>query len=151
MRHITALAIKFLITATVVYSLLSIFNVASILEMFLVSLFITGGAYIIGDLILLPRFGNTVATIADFGLAAVGIWLLSLVFVGAEFPVFTISLIAAFFIAVCEAVFHIYMQEKVLTSTTTEHDSFNSSPNRMQVEFSEEEDVHDLEQKNRKK
>lgn len=150
MRHITALVIKFLITATVVFSLLSIFDVASILEMFLVSLFVTGGAYIIGDLLLLPRFGNAIATIADFGLATVGIWLLSLVFIGAEFPVFTVSLIAAFFIAICEAVFHIYMQEKVLTSTVTEHDTSNSSPNRMQTEFSEEEDIHDLEHKNKK-
>ncbi|UJL47224.1 YndM family protein [Virgibacillus sp. NKC19-16] len=150
MRHVTALVIKFLITATVVYSLLSIFNVASILEMFLISLFVTGGAYIIGDLILLPRFGNGIASIADFGLATVGIWLLSLVFIGAEFPIFTLSLIAAFFIAVCEAVFHIYMQEKVLTSTDIEHDASNSSPNRMQTEFSEEKDVHDVENKNKK-
>ncbi|MBY7142645.1 YndM family protein [Virgibacillus sp. NKC19-3] len=147
MKHVTALGIKFLITATVIYSLLSIFDVASISEMFLVSLFITGGMYIIGDLILLPRFGNAIASMADFGLATIVVWLLSLVFIGPDFPVFTVSLFAGFFIAACEAVFHIYMQEKVLPSTTTEPAAFNASPAQMQVEFSEEENIHDPEHK----
>ncbi|MFD1851143.1 YndM family protein [Oceanobacillus bengalensis] len=138
MRHVKALGIKLLITATVIYSLLSIFETASLTEMFVISLLVTGIAYVIGDLYLLPKFGNFRATIADFGLSFVSIWLLSTFFIDAAFPVITISLFASFFLAITEALFHAYMLEKVI-KTEDANRKKDVLPNfRYQTETSEE-------------
>lgn len=75
-------------------------------------------AYIIGDLLILPRTNNTVATIADFGLAFVVIWLMSenLTYGDNEL---IISLIAAFGVALFEYMFHRYLSNNIRSETPT--------------------------------
>ncbi|MFC3038681.1 YndM family protein [Virgibacillus xinjiangensis] len=138
MRHIWALLIKFLITATVLFSILTIFEAASLGEILWMSLLITGAAYLIGDLFILPRYGNTIASIADFGLCAVAVWLLSMIFVDQGFPVFTAALFIGFFIAISEALFHIYMQEKVLIDDDEQEKGQGIRREQLQTEFAEE-------------
>ncbi|WP_156288587.1 YndM family protein [Oceanobacillus salinisoli] len=151
MRHVKALGIKFLITAVILYSLLTIFETATLMEILFISLLVTGTAYVIGDLIILPRYGNLIATIADFGLAFAAIWILSAIFIYGATPIATVSAFCAFFIAISEALFHIYMNEKVLKKEEDRRDTYTFSDRRLQTEFSEEEDVDYIRKKNRKR
>ncbi|MBP1970443.1 hypothetical protein J2Z83_002564 [Virgibacillus natechei] len=142
MRHVTAIVIKFLLTAVVVFAIMSTFNMPTFTDMLLISLLTTGLAYIIGDLLILPKFGNTIAAIADFGLATISIWILSYVFIGANFPAFTAAIITGFFLSICEGVFHIYMKRKVLIEKEKENKQYRLGTNQLQTEFSQEKAIH---------
>lgn len=76
MKHIVALLIKYTAITAVLLIILSIFKGISIPKVLLISLVLTGAAYLIGDLFILPKYGNMIATIADLGLSFFGIWLL---------------------------------------------------------------------------
>lgn len=69
MKHLVALLIKYTAISAVLLVILGIFQDISIPRVLFISLIITGTAYAIGDLFILPRYGNTIATIADFGLS----------------------------------------------------------------------------------
>lgn len=144
MRHVTAIVIKFLLTAVVVFAIMSTFNVPTFTDMLLISLLTTGLAYIIGDLLILPKFGNTIAAVADFGLATISIWILSYVFIGANFPAFTAAIITGFFLSICEGLFHIYMKRKVLIEKEKENKNkkYRLATKQVQTEFSQEKDIH---------
>jgi hypothetical protein len=153
MKHVMALGIKLALTATVLFSILTIFSTALFSEITLISLIITLATYVIGDLFILPRFGNLIAALADFVMFTAGIWLLSQFFVQ-ETPANLIiaSLIAAIAIALGEALFHAYMENRVLTDHQDEARYFNNDSvalNRVQTEFAEEEDIHDLKKLNK--
>ncbi|WP_158591816.1 YndM family protein [Oceanobacillus halophilus] len=150
MRHMKALAIKFIFTAVVLYSLLTIFEAASLTEILLISLLVTGIAYLIGDLVILRRFSNLVATIADFGLAFAAIWLFSSFFIYAASPIVTVSAFSAFFLAISEALFHIYMNEKVFEKEDDRRDDLTFTKSRLQAEFSEEEDIDYIRKKKKR-
>jgi type III secretory pathway component EscV len=92
-------------------------------------------------LYILRKFGNGIAFFADFGLSAVTIWLLSLFLIGPGFPALTMALLAAVFIAVAESLFHIYMNAYVLDPR---HKPFNYTENKLQTEFSDEDDFRNL-------
>ncbi|RAK16601.1 uncharacterized protein DUF2512 [Anoxybacillus vitaminiphilus] len=148
MRHVTALGIKLALTATVLFSILTIFSTALFSEITLISLVITLATYVIGDLFILPRFGNLIASIADFVMFTAGIWLLSQFFVQeAQTNLIIASLIAAIAIALGEALFHAYMENRVLTRHQDQDRYFNDDSvalNRLQTEFAEEEDIYHL-------
>jgi hypothetical protein len=148
MRHIMALGIKLVLTSIVLFSVLTIFSTALFSEITLISLVITLATYVIGDLFILPRFGNLIATIADFVMLTAGIWLFSQFFVqGTPANLILASLFAAIFIALGEALFHAYMENRVLAHHQNEVQYFNEDNvtlNRLQTEFAEEEDIHDL-------
>ena len=76
MRHIRNLTVKFIATFAVLYIILGIFYDMSFGNVLSISLVLTLAAYLIGDMLILPRTNNTVATIADFGLAFLVIWLM---------------------------------------------------------------------------
>jgi len=138
MRHLKALLIKFIVISVVVLSMLPIFETASVTDILFISLLVTGIAYIIGDLFILRKFGNFSATLADFGLAFVSIWMLASFLIEAAYPIVIVSLFSAFFIAICEAFYHAYLIEKVFVHD--EKESRMAIPNyRFQTEFSEEE------------
>ncbi|MBJ8206429.1 DUF2512 family protein, partial [Bacillus cereus] len=66
MKHIVALLIKYTAITAVLLIILGIFQDISISRVLLIALFLTGAAYLIGDLFILPKYGNMIATIADF-------------------------------------------------------------------------------------
>ena len=68
MKHIVALLIKYTAVTAVLLVILGIFQGISIPRVLLIS-FLTGAAYLIGDLFILPKYGNMIATMADFGLS----------------------------------------------------------------------------------
>ncbi|MGX5478463.1 YndM family protein [Bacillus thuringiensis] len=116
MKHIVALLIKYTAITAVLLIMLSIFQGISIPRVLLISLFLTGAAYLIGDLFILPKYGNMIATIADLGLSFFGIWLLISLFtdLDATRNIGVSSFIAALIIGGTEVFFHIYMKRLVL-------------------------------------
>ncbi|WP_430786343.1 YndM family protein [Virgibacillus flavescens] len=116
MKHLKALGIKFIFTAIVVYSIFGIFYDASLWRLLWMSILATGILYIIGDLFILPKFGNLIASIADFGLAFLSFWILGNLLIDLSISVTTAALFASVFMAVTEALFHMYMTEQVFES-----------------------------------
>ncbi|WP_010281757.1 YndM family protein [Bacillus timonensis] len=141
MRHFKAIGIKFIVISIVLLSLFAIFRGASISNILLMSLLVTGIAYLIGDLFTLPRMGNAVATIADFGLSFFSIWFLSYLFMENTSSLITASLTAAALITASEALFHAYMQKKVLKDENQQQISRQLQPS-FQTEFAEENDIN---------
>jgi hypothetical protein len=135
-EHVKAIVIKWLFTITVLLSLLAIFESASLGQIVLLSIILTAVTYFVGDLILLPVFGMIAAAIADFGLAFMIVWLLAGASIGQSVELVVISFTIAYFIAMCEGLFHAYMRERVLPKKQAAVIPF---PNRrFQTEASEE-------------
>ncbi|MBN6187354.1 DUF2512 family protein [Aneurinibacillus sp. BA2021] len=67
-------------------------------------------SYYVGDLIILPLTNNLIATISDFALAFLMIYLIGLGFFNSDTPVLQASLIAAAAVAFGEYILHIVMQ-----------------------------------------
>ncbi|OUA56254.1 MULTISPECIES: YndM family protein [Bacillus cereus group] len=116
MKHIVALLIKYTAVTAVLLVILGIFQGISIPRVLLISLFMTGAAYLIGDLFILPKYGNMIATMADFGLSFFGTWLLTSLFTNLDATrnIGFSSFLAALIIGGIEVFFHIYMQKLVL-------------------------------------
>lgn len=140
MIHLKALGIKAIAIGITVFSLFGIFYDASLTNLFWVSLLTTGLSFLIGDVFILRRFGNLTASIVDFPLAFVTLWILCGMFIEASFPIISVSLIAAFFITCCEPFIHTYLNEN-LEAERFEERKRGSGTARLQTEFSEELDT----------
>ena len=116
MKHIVALLIKYTAITAVLLIVLGIFQGISIPRVLLISLFLTGASYLIGDLFILPKYGNMIATMADLGLSFFGIWLLTSLFTNLDATrnIGLSSFLAALIIGGIEVFFHIYMKRLVL-------------------------------------
>ncbi|MFE4764580.1 YndM family protein [Bacillus mycoides] len=116
MKHLVALLIKYTAISAVLLMILGIFQGISTPRILFISLLITGLAYLIGDLFILPKYGNMVATIADFGLSFVGIWTLTHLLTNIYLTrnIGASAFFAALLIGVAEIFFHIYMKKVVL-------------------------------------
>jgi hypothetical protein len=69
-RHVTALLIKFVMVAIISIVLLPIFSQITATQAFVIALVLTLVAYVVGDLWILHRYGNFVATLGDVVMAA---------------------------------------------------------------------------------
>ncbi|WP_051094748.1 DUF2512 family protein [Bacillus sp. 123MFChir2] len=120
--------------------ILGIFQNISLSKTLLISLLITGTAYLIGDLFVLPKYGNMIATIADFGLNFLGIWVLAYLLTEADFirNIFASSFWAVLLIGVIEVFFHIYMKKVVLHKNNDLRESTNIHQDRYAMEISHE-------------
>ncbi|RYG74189.1 DUF2512 family protein [Lentibacillus lipolyticus] len=137
MVHLKALGIKAIAIGLTVFSLFGLFYNANLTNLFWISVLTTGITYLIGELFVLGRFGNVVASIADFPLAFLSLWLLGVMFIDAGIPIVTTSLIAAFFITCCEPFIHTYITEQLAVERKDEDES-SSITGQLQTEFSEE-------------
>ena len=140
MKHIVALLIKYTAISAVLLMISGIFQDVSIPRILLISLLITGTAYLIGDLFVLPKYGNMVATIADFGLSFLGIWVLTYLLTDNNFArnIIASSFWAALFISMIEVFFHIYMKKVVLHDDNDSRESTNIHHDRYAMEMSHE-------------
>ncbi|MEH7493040.1 YndM family protein [Neobacillus niacini] len=113
MKHVKALAIKFVSSLVLLSLILNLLFDMAFSNIFLITLVLGVAAYLIGDLMILPRTNNMVSTIADFDLALLIIWFMSknLKF-GDNY--FSISLIAALGVALFEYMFHKYVANNVV-------------------------------------
>ncbi|EEK47210.1 DUF2512 family protein [Bacillus cereus ATCC 10876] len=137
MKHFVALLIKYTAVTAVLLIILGIFQGISIPRVLLISLFLTGTAYLIGDLFILPKYGNAIATMADFGLSFFGIWLLTSLFTNLDSTrnIGFSSFLAAFIIGGIEVFFHIYMKKVVLheEDTSREHNQIHHDNYAMEM------------------
>lgn len=113
MRHIGAFLLKFVVIAVVLELVLWNLTALSFGNILSIALTVSILAYLIGDLGILPRSNNTVATLADGALALVTILMFNLVFPIADTS-FLDALIASVGIAAAEWLFHKFMSRTVL-------------------------------------
>ncbi|MGP3561257.1 YndM family protein [Geobacillus sp. BK01] len=118
MRHLLALALKYLLTTTVMFAILPLFLRISSAELLWFSLWVTLIAYALGDLYVLPRLGNVSATIADFGFVFVATW----IGIGAFYDVAGGAIVsAAFFSALLAALGELLFHGYVLRFVVGQH------------------------------
>ncbi|MBT2215776.1 YndM family protein [Virgibacillus dakarensis] len=142
MEHVKELGIKFLAIAVSIYAIFGIFSNANWVNLLWISLLVTGISYLVGDMVVLPRFGNITATIADFGLAFLSLLILGGLFLGAEVPIITTSLLTAFFITCCEPFIHGYIANHFSPDSYERKDL--RTQNQLQTEFAEETNEHTI-------
>ena len=140
MKHIVALLIKYTAISAVLLMILGIFQDISIPRILFISLVITGGSYLIGDLFILPKYGNMLATIVDVGLSFVGIWALTYLLTNIDLTrnIGASAFFAALLIGVAEIFFHIYMKKVVLHEEEDSRELTNMHHDRYAMEISHE-------------
>jgi len=121
MKHLIALAIKFVMIAAVLLIILTGFFDVSFADTLLISLALTLIAYAMGDLLIFRRSGerseqttrNSIATIADVAVSILVIWLIGEALVGSGTDVITPAIISGLFIGGGEWFFHQYLDSRV--------------------------------------
>ncbi|TKC18455.1 YndM family protein [Robertmurraya kyonggiensis] len=136
MGNLKALAVKFIATLAILYLILGLYYGMTFGTVFLITLVLGIVSYLVGDLGVLPRTSNIVATLVDFVLALLIVWLM-ISWLTASTTAFTMALITAIGIAVVEYVFHKYMFN--ITKHTDDRDRTNRPRNlQYQTEASDE-------------
>ncbi len=74
-KHLTSLLVKFIMIGLISVIILPLFAQINSGQAILIAVVLTVVAYLLGDLMVLPRYGNTTATVLDAVLAAVVIGL----------------------------------------------------------------------------
>lgn len=152
MNHLRYLGIKFIVISIAVLSIYGMFDHIPIPNLIIMSVIATAVSYIIGDLLILRRFGNLTATIADFVLMAATLWALSMMFVGLGQPILLPTLFSSYFILFCEPFIHAYIleneHEREVHDEREEHHAAPAIQQaRLQTEFAEENNADDLQKK----
>ncbi|WP_420768137.1 YndM family protein [Parageobacillus thermoglucosidasius] len=137
MKHIVPLAFKFVAWSVALLSLFAIFD-APLLSILIMTAGTTAIAYIIGDLWILPRFGNFAAAIADVPLAFLLIWFASSALFGSAVYMAYASFFSALAIGAIEAFFHLLMEERVLDEARREQVYRWNEDGSWATEFAEE-------------
>lgn len=139
MQHVKAFLIKWVMITAVLWIVLTGFFGVSFINMFAIGIIVTGASYLTGDLLILPKSQNWVASIADFVLAFAIIWLLGSMLFAPNVPLGTAAFISALIIAIGEMFFHGYMIKTVLPDhSEDEHHRIDHPKGHLQAEFGEE-------------
>ena len=134
MKHMKNLAIKFISILAVLFIILGIFYDMSFGNVLSISVVLTLASYLIGDLLILRKTNNTMATIADFAIAFLVIWLMGENLTYGDSLIMP-ALIAAAGIALFETFFHKYVARQIQESDEQQNSSRNL---RYQTEASSE-------------
>ncbi|EIM09808.1 DUF2512 family protein [Bacillus atrophaeus] len=116
MVHVKALAIKGIMTIIVLYLVLGLGFNFTFGDTLLMTLVLGVVSYLLGDLYVLPKWNNMIATVADFGLAFLVVWLMGMPLSMGLSPgmLALAALFAAIVMAIGEYFFHFYMMSKEL-------------------------------------
>ncbi|KAB2495261.1 YndM family protein [Priestia endophytica] len=134
MKHIKAFLLKFIISFILLYVILGGIDDFSIRDVFLTTIILGGLSYIIGDLLILPRTNNTLATVADFALSFIIIWVMTSNLAYGNYLARTF--ISALGVTIFEFFFHRYMANNVFPNDKSNRQS--NAQLRYQMESSEE-------------
>ena len=134
MKHMKNLAIKFISILAVLFIILGIFYDMSFGNVLSISVVLTLASYLIGDLLILRRTNNTMATISDFAIAFLVIWLMGENLTYGDSLIMP-ALIAAAGIALVETFFHKYVARQIQEADEQQNSSRNL---RYQTEASSE-------------
>lgn len=124
MLHSKVLVLKFSADFAPLYVILGLIYGMSFENVFIIAALLGIIGYILGDMIILPKSSNVIATAADFSLAFLFIWFLISILTY-EDNVITMSLIASLGIALFEFFFHNYvinsMKENKIEDSSINH------------------------------
>ncbi|GAA0490479.1 hypothetical protein GCM10008986_15600 [Salinibacillus aidingensis] len=154
MRHLMALGIKFVVICTVILSLYTVFQNTGLLSLFGISVLLVGLGYLLGDLLILRRFGNLTATLSDFALSFLVLFFYGMINDIPTWESGNMALFSAFFITMSEGLFHFYMQNHVFGEaeyTDVSRTTRRINSRQMQTETSDEVFPYDVRRKKRRK
>ncbi|WCK56194.1 DUF2512 family protein [Aneurinibacillus sp. Ricciae_BoGa-3] len=115
MRHVTALLLKYILVTAILYVIQMLLFRENVWNIIVLGFVVTIVSYIVGDLGILPMSGNITASIADFALSYLTIWLTErYVFANYATPA-SVFLVSSLILAAGEWYFHGYMQRNILT------------------------------------
>lgn len=118
MKHVSAIVIKFLMIAVILEILLMWLTFLKFTEILIISAAVTLVSYLIGDLLVLSKSNNIIATTVDGGLSLIVILLFN--YAPAYRPIsFLNALICAVVIGIGEWFFHKYVSERVFPHKET--------------------------------
>ncbi|MGR3764247.1 YndM family protein [Rossellomorea sp. NS-SX7] len=137
MKHVKAFAIKFVAAFVLLYLILAGVQGITFGDVFIISLVLGSIAYVIGDLFLLPRTSNTVAALADFGLAFILIYFMTDGMTDGG-TYLTRSILAALALMVFELFFHRY----VVRNTLPNRSNVRKAPVNLQYQTEASEQIH---------
>ncbi|MDR6225149.1 DUF2512 family protein [Desmospora profundinema] len=112
MRHLFSLLIKAVLTIFLLFIILGGFFGVSFADIFLIGIVLSALGYV-GDVWILPRVGNVVATIADFGFALIVIWSMGFFLFDWDVPILSSTIFSSLVIALGEWFFHKYMKNTI--------------------------------------
>ncbi|WP_102027928.1 DUF2512 family protein [Salirhabdus sp. Marseille-P4669] len=155
MKHGLALLIKFGLVAIVVFSIFSAFQNVNVWNGLFISIVLVAAAYLLGDLLILRRFGNVTATLADFALSFLVLFFYGIVLGLPYGHAGNAAAFSAMFIALGEVLFHFFIQHRLFReSEFTDEDQphVRQLINKgLRTETSDEVFPYDVRRKNEKK
>lgn len=107
MKQVTAMVIKYVMIAAISAILLPLMSTVTVAQALVIALLITLAAYLVGDLLVLVNMGNLSATVGDGVIAALVVWLSTLIFL-VSIPWWAIIITGAA-VAAGEWFFHQYL------------------------------------------
>ncbi|WP_082676347.1 YndM family protein [Shouchella shacheensis] len=138
MRYISALIIKVILMTAILWIVLGgVFNV-SMAGVLTITVVLTALSFILGDLYVLPKYGNMAAITVDFGLALAGIWVLGALLFGSTELFGEAALTAAAMISVGEWFLHRYMKTHVFKNEPSSTEKERFPRYQLQTEFGSE-------------
>ncbi|AZV47584.1 YndM family protein [Bacillus halotolerans] len=138
MKHIIALASKTALTLALLYVILDRVYHASFLSVLFIAFFLSFVTYLSGDILILPRTSNMIASLADFGLSLVILWVFLETQTRNGFSPFAAALIASVCLTVFEYFFHRYLLKNVLDETFRNELTVKDNTLQYQTEASDE-------------
>jgi Protein of unknown function (DUF2512) len=138
MKHVKTFSIKFAATFVILYLILAGIDGITVGDVFLMSIVLGALAYVVGDLFLLPRTSNTIAAMADLGLAFVVIYFMSDGMTDGG-PYLTRSILASLGLMVFEFFFHRYLAQNVFPDHGERE---TKSPANLQYQTESSEEIH---------
>lgn len=149
--YIKYLLIKFIMTLVVLWIVLGWIYGVSFTDVLITSVVLTGVGFI-ADVYILPRIGNVFASIADFGLALVVIWLVGSYLFEPPVPLWSAAFLSALIIMIGELFFHRYMESTVFDEEINSEDKKGYfQRTNLQTEFGEDMDIESAAKKAKEK
>jgi hypothetical protein len=144
MKHTAVLIMKF-ITCIIAFTIgLDLFFAATIVDILSFSLVVTIVSYIVGDRIILPRLGNTTATVVDFILTYMCVWIFGSVLLNNYLQIAWGSFLSAIVVTVAEIFVHRYLLHGTPNEQTDDVHQARFNPKLAYgTEFAEEQDIND--------
>jgi len=114
MKYVTALLLKFIMITAVLWIILGSFFNVGFGNILATSIILALASFLIGDMFILPQYENSVATMADFALAFIGIWVIGFFLYEQPISLRFAALVSALGLAVGEVFFHRYLDRRVI-------------------------------------
>ena len=132
MNHFSLILSKFVARLVLLYIILGIIFGVNFMSVFWVTLTFSIVSYLIGDLLILPRTNNMVASVVDFVMSFAVIYFLVDAY-AFEGNLFTASLLSAIGVTLFEVFFHNSVQTQMEEENNVDRRRYN-----LQTEVSEE-------------